>query len=1060
MADASTNIIISAKDEATGALSKIAGGFDGMAGKVGAFVAAAGVAAGVVAGARWLTDITSRAIDAAGRLDDLAQSTGVSGETLSRLSLAAKLGGTDLEGLAGGIQKLNIKIDDAVGGNKQAAESFARIGVSVKDAGGEVRSTEDILGDVAEAFSGMEDGASKTAVAVDLFGKSGAALIPFLNAGKEGIDEAKAAADALGITMKGDTLAAIAATGDSLDMFGSISVGLGNKIAAQVAPTIKGLADRFTEFLVESGAIGIAAEYIGKAFNAIVIAGQVVVGAFKVVIGAVGTTAQAVMQVAAGDFSKAWDTVKTGFKAAGTTISSTATDIGKVWDGSFGKIPPKANDSQKGVDKFARSVKGAKEETDKAAEGLKKFVDALDEKIRTGAEELAATEKLTDADKLRSKFLADLEAGTIKATAAERASTLAKLDQFAAQIKAKEAAEAEKKARDDLQKALVERINTEVKAADALLDAIAKQKEQNEEIGKTKQELGLLEIKRLADARATTEQRLRVAELTSTSASEVEAIRDQVAGYTELIALKEEGLAAAAMAEAAEAAKDAAKESAAEWQKTSDSIQQSLTDALMRGFEGGKGFLENLVSTAKNLFQTLVLRPTLQAVVSPLAGGIGTALGLPGAANAATGDAGGLGSVLSSVGSLFGAGGLGGALAAGAGWMTGATTFTGALGAAGSLIGTGTAGGIMSGIGMGLGALGPLALGAIALYSIFGGKGGGPKSGGSFSTTGERLFTPNGSDASLAGLGLDAQVAALTGMFGGSFAGGLGLGFDTDPQGDASSRVASFVRGANGQLLLDNIAGRDVGRDEEALQAELQTEAQRVLIAALQGSSLPQAYAEYFAQFDPAVLTAGQAEAAIAAATNARAMTTAVQDLGGVFARFGELSVDARDGILGLTGGLDAFLGKVQSYIGNFYSSEEQAGITAQGIVTALEAVGLSTDISTKDEFRALVDSLDVSTSTGQQQLATLLNVQGQFASIAEFLATSSTTLSGAAALSPGGPAFAEMARQADGTEAIVEQNAAYYTESLDVQQQTLQMIREIYDLFRSGASAPAATTA
>lgn len=1053
MADASTNIVITAKDLASGVLSKIAGGFDDLSGKVGAYVAAAAGAASVVAGARWLTDLTGKALDAAGRIDDLSQATGVSGETLSRFSIAAKLGGSDIEGLAGGIQKLNIKVDDAINGGKEATATFSRIGVSVRDAGGEVRSTEDIIGDVAEKFAGMEDGAAKTALAVDLFGKSGTNLIPMLNAGRDGLEEAAAAADALGITLSEDTIAAAAAAGDSLDLMGQISVGLGNKIMAEVAPTITGLTERFTAFVIESGAVDVAAKVIAGAFNVIVNAGQIVSAVFQLVANNVSTVAKAVTLAAQGEFSAAFDTVKTGFSNAGKIITTTGSDIAKVWTGELGKVEPKAESVSRSITKVATSSKGAKAETDKAAEGFKKFTDALDEKIRTGAEELASTEKLTDADRLRSKFLADLEAGTIKATAAERASTLAKLDQFAAQIKAKEAAEAEKKARDDLQKALVERINTEIKAADALLDAIAKQKEQNEEIGKTKQELGLLEIKRLADARATTEQRLRVAELTSTSASEVEAIRDQVAGYTELIALKEQGLAAAAMAEAAEAAKDAAKESAAEWQKTSDSIQQSLTDALMRGFEGGKGFLENLVSTAKNLFQTLILRPQIQAIVSPIAAGIGSALGLPGAANAATGGGGGIGSVLSSVGSL-------GSLSsfAATGFMNtivGTGTMSG-LSAAGSLI---SGGSVMGGIGMGLGAVAPWLLAGLAVASLFSKKGG-PKSGGSFSTNGERLFTPNGSDADLAAMGLGNQVSSLASMFGGSFNGAIGFGFDTDPEGTAQNRVASYVRDAAGGLLFDNIASREVGRDQDKLQAELQTEAQRVLIAALQGSNLPQAYAEYFAQFDPAVLTAGQAEAAIAAATNARSMTTAVQDLGGVFATFGQLSVDARDGILGLTGGLDAFLGKVQSYIGNFYSSEEQAGITAQGIVTALEAVGLSTDISTKDEFRALVDSLDVSTSTGQQQLATLLNVQGQFASIAEFLTTSSTTLSGAAALSPGGPAFAEMARQADGTEAIVEQNAAYYTESLDVQQQTLQMIREIYDLFRSGASAPAATTA
>jgi phage-related minor tail protein len=50
-----------------------------------------------------------------------------------------------------------------------------------------------------------------------------------------------------------------------------------------------------------------------------------------------------------------------------------------------------------------------------------------------------------------------------------------------------------------------------------------------------------------------------------------------------------------------------------EWQKTADKISDTLTDALLRGFESGKGFAENLRDTVVNMFKTMVLRP----VVSP-----------------------------------------------------------------------------------------------------------------------------------------------------------------------------------------------------------------------------------------------------------------------------------------------------------------------------------------------------------------------------------------------------------------------------------------------------------
>ncbi len=64
-----------------------------------------------------------------------------------------------------------------------------------------------------------------------------------------------------------------------------------------------------------------------------------------------------------------------------------------------------------------------------------------------------------------------------------------------------------------------------------------------------------------------------------------------------------------------------------EWQRTTDSINNSLTDALLRGFESGKGFAENFRDTLKNMFSTLVLRPVISAALSPLDGIVSSVVG-------------------------------------------------------------------------------------------------------------------------------------------------------------------------------------------------------------------------------------------------------------------------------------------------------------------------------------------------------------------------------------------------------------------------------------------------
>jgi tape measure domain-containing protein len=64
------------------------------------------------------------------------------------------------------------------------------------------------------------------------------------------------------------------------------------------------------------------------------------------------------------------------------------------------------------------------------------------------------------------------------------------------------------------------------------------------------------------------------------------------------------------------AEKDAIEKLAKEQADLAKDINKSLTDALLRGFESGKGFAENFRDTLKNMFNTLILRPVIDAVLS------------------------------------------------------------------------------------------------------------------------------------------------------------------------------------------------------------------------------------------------------------------------------------------------------------------------------------------------------------------------------------------------------------------------------------------------------------
>ncbi|WP_230681798.1 hypothetical protein, partial [Streptococcus pneumoniae] len=85
-------------------------------------------------------------------------------EALSRLEYAAKLSDVSLEGLTGGLQKLSKGMADAAGGKGPAA-AFKALGIAVTDARGQLRGSDEVMSEIADRFSRLEDGATKTALA-------------------------------------------------------------------------------------------------------------------------------------------------------------------------------------------------------------------------------------------------------------------------------------------------------------------------------------------------------------------------------------------------------------------------------------------------------------------------------------------------------------------------------------------------------------------------------------------------------------------------------------------------------------------------------------------------------------------------------------------------------------------------------------------------------------------------------------------------------------------------------------------------------------------------------
>ena len=120
------------------------------------------------------------AIASAGELDQMAKKTGATVEALSGLKSAAKLSGTSLEEVGGGLQKLSKAMFEAAGGSQKQSDLFKSLGVEVTDSSGKLRDSGEVMLDLAKKLDSMDSSTQAVATAQMLLGKRGAELLPFM----------------------------------------------------------------------------------------------------------------------------------------------------------------------------------------------------------------------------------------------------------------------------------------------------------------------------------------------------------------------------------------------------------------------------------------------------------------------------------------------------------------------------------------------------------------------------------------------------------------------------------------------------------------------------------------------------------------------------------------------------------------------------------------------------------------------------------------------------------------------------------------------------------------
>ena len=225
--------------QAQSSLSKFAG-----YAKTGLMAAAAAGTAAVGA----LSLAVKGTIDAADDMSKAALKVGIPIEELSRLKYAADLSGVSFEGLQTSVGRLSRQMNDAKNGLASAAEPFEQLGIAVTNADGSLRSSSDVMKDIADRFATMPEGAEKTALAMELMGRSGANMIPMLNGGSEALGSLMAEAETFGQVFTQEMGSSAEAFNDNISRL----TGTLGSLTAQITADLLPYLEQFSNWLVEN----------------------------------------------------------------------------------------------------------------------------------------------------------------------------------------------------------------------------------------------------------------------------------------------------------------------------------------------------------------------------------------------------------------------------------------------------------------------------------------------------------------------------------------------------------------------------------------------------------------------------------------------------------------------------------------------------------------------------------------------------------------------------------------------------------------------------------------
>ena len=390
------DLIVAAKTVGGASLKRLGNSMQGVQGRVKNLrMAMSGLnktfaTLGLILSAGAFVRMVKGSIDAADAFGKLETQTGIAANTLQAYVNAGKLAGVEQATIEKGLRRLAQSMREADQGVATYKDAYDDLGISVRNTDGTLKTNQQVLGEISDAFAEMEDGVTKTAIAMEIFGRSGAQMVNLLNDGKASLEE-------FNFEVSDRFAQNSEYFNDQMTALGIKLQGFTMQMADHLLPTLNNLAEMFSNITQDGANLTLLFEGIAVVLKTTASTLFTVVAGFRFLGTTIVQVAKAAWKAAKFDFGGAMEELQNGLTTTRQQFEKDMEIFGNIWKGSseagedYGKKTGNMLNRTFGeamvakLDAFKKSIKGVGDAMgDVVVKGIKGMEDALVDFVMKG----------------------------------------------------------------------------------------------------------------------------------------------------------------------------------------------------------------------------------------------------------------------------------------------------------------------------------------------------------------------------------------------------------------------------------------------------------------------------------------------------------------------------------------------------------------------------------------------------------------------------------------------------------------------------------------------------